>query len=249
MLKTVWDITNAEFVQIVQTSHNYSEILSKCGYTNLGNTLTIKKRINALNLSVDHFRPTSNFGPAKKLPLSEILVENSTYCSNTALKKRLIDECDWVYKCNECDISTWNDKPLSLELDHINGNNKDNRITNLRLLCPNCHSQTSTFRGKNKGKIESNRCRDCDTTINNVSRYCVKCMYAHRGKGTKTKLSLSELESDLKELKTYEAVGCKHNLSENCIRKWFRQYNQEGSTNIVESVLDADALAILALDA
>jgi 5-methylcytosine-specific restriction endonuclease McrA len=53
------------------------------------------------------------------------------------------------YSCAECNISEWQGNPITLELDHINGNNKDNRIENLRLLCPNCHSQTATY--KNRG--------------------------------------------------------------------------------------------------
>lgn len=52
--------------------------------------------------------------------------------------------------CSECGIEDWFGKPLVLELDHINGINTDNRLENLRLLCPNCHSQTHTFRGRNK---------------------------------------------------------------------------------------------------
>jgi hypothetical protein len=53
-------------------------------------------------------------------------------------------------KCYECGLSdTWNGKPITLEIDHINGNSLDHRVENLRLLCPNCHSQTSYFRGRN----------------------------------------------------------------------------------------------------
>ena len=53
---------------------------------------------------------------------------------------------DHEYKCNHCGISEWNGKHLSLELEHINGNNRDNRLENIELLCPNCHSQTVTWR-------------------------------------------------------------------------------------------------------
>jgi len=52
------------------------------------------------------------------------------------------------YKCSICGINTWLNKPLTLQLDHINGDNRDNRIEILRLLCPNCHSQTDNFCGK-----------------------------------------------------------------------------------------------------
>ena len=67
------------------------------------------------------------------------------------LKIRLFKEGLLEEKCAICgNLGEWNDKPLSLVIDHINGNHSDNRIENLRILCPNCHSQTETFAGKNK---------------------------------------------------------------------------------------------------
>ena len=229
MLKTVWDITNEEFIKIVNESKNYTEIMKKCGYTNVGNTATIKKRITLLNLTVDHFvrNITNNLPIPAKRNLEDILINNIKH-NNTYLKKRLINELHWEYKCKECGITDWNNKKISLELDHINGINTDNKIDNLRLLCPNCHSQTPTFRAKNKQKQQSRECTDCLQIISqtNKSGYCAKCAGKYR-KSLKDKPSLEELENDMKELKTYVAVGKKHNVSDNCIRKWIKKYNQK----------------------
>jgi len=69
--------------------------------------------------------------------------------SRTSLKRRMIREGVVVATCAFCGISNWRGQPLSLELDHINGDKRNNRLDNLRLLCPNCHSQTETYSGRN----------------------------------------------------------------------------------------------------
>ena len=70
--------------------------------------------------------------------------------TRSGIRRRIIEENLLPYKCNECGISEWNGKKLSLHLDHINGSGWDHKISNLRLLCPNCHSQTTTYTGRNK---------------------------------------------------------------------------------------------------
>jgi len=147
-MKTVWDIPDEDFIKYVKESDCYSILLKKCGYKNVGNRKTVKKRIKRLNLSVEHFIKYRGI-IQNKIPLNEILVENSTY-SRSHLKKRLLNDLKWKYECNKCGISEWNGEKLVMELEHKNGVNNDNRIENLELLCPNCHSQTSTWRVRNK---------------------------------------------------------------------------------------------------
>ena len=227
MLKTIWDITNEDFINIVNNSNSYSDILKKCGYTNLGNTNTIKKRIKLLNLSVDHFISIKPPSKQNKKTLNEVFTINNPM-NGIDIKKRLINELEWKYECFICKIFEWMDKPLSLELDHINGDHSDNRLENLSLKCPNCHSQTDTFRAKNKKKLESRICNNCDLEINksNKSGYCKNCIPKFRKKNFK-KPTLQELENDLKEFKCYVEIGKKYNVSDKCIQQWIRQYNQE----------------------
>jgi Zn finger protein HypA/HybF involved in hydrogenase expression len=85
----------------------------------------------------------------KRIPLDDILTVNSTFARH-ALKFRLIDEKRLEYICDECqNRGEWNGKKLSLHLDHTNSVFNDNRIENLRFLCPNCHAQTDSYAGKN----------------------------------------------------------------------------------------------------
>ena len=81
--------------------------------------------------------------------LNEILEGLHPSYSTTRLKERLIEEKVFAYFCVGCGIVDWNSQPIVLQLDHIDGNNSNHRLDNLRLLCPNCHSQTDTYAGKN----------------------------------------------------------------------------------------------------
>lgn len=84
------------------------------------------------------------------IPDAEVFVENSSIVRH-AVKRRIIKDNLIEHKCAECGLgSTWNGKDLVLQLDHINGVSNDNRITNLRFLCPNCHTQQNTYAAKNK---------------------------------------------------------------------------------------------------
>ena len=90
--------------------------------------------------------------PKHTIPLNEILEGLHPSYQTSKLRKRLIDNGIKENKCECCGISSWNDKPLSIELHHIDGNRTNHKLENLMFLCPNCHSQTDTFRAKNINK-------------------------------------------------------------------------------------------------
>ena len=85
----------------------------------------------------------------KKIPTKDILEGKHPQYQTYKLGRRLIEENVIEYKCSQCQIKEWQGQKISLELDHIDGDRNNHLLENLRWLCPNCHSQTSTFRGKN----------------------------------------------------------------------------------------------------
>lgn len=89
-------------------------------------------------------------GFSKKINLQEILNGDHPTYQTLKLKNRLIKEKVLEDRCVLCNINEWQEKKLCLQLDHIDGNNHNHKIDNLRLLCPNCHSQTDTWCGKKK---------------------------------------------------------------------------------------------------
>lgn len=151
-ISKVYQVSDEEFIKIVKESKSYSDCLRALGLRTKGGSSTdiLKRRIAELNLSTEHFSRISS-GAYHKYSIEEILVENSPYANISSLKKRLINEKILEYKCAICgNTGEWMGHQLNLQLDHINGNNTDHRIENLRFLCPNCHAQTETYAGKNK---------------------------------------------------------------------------------------------------
>ena len=120
-----------------------------------GNYEQIKRRITELGIAKGHFTHKGwntgmQFRPVPPTPIEELLVINGTMQS-FSLKKRLFAA---GLKKSKCELCGWAqqapDGRIPVELDHINGDRHDNRLENLRILCPNCHSLQPTHRGKNK---------------------------------------------------------------------------------------------------
>jgi 5-methylcytosine-specific restriction endonuclease McrA len=146
-----YKIDDKLFIKTVSMSRSIRQVLSALGYAPKGgNYQTIKKRIKKLNLNTSHFlgqgsNKGQNFGP--KRPIIEYL-NNKYAIASAVLKERLIREGYFKHQCSNCNLRKWLNKPIPLELDHIDGVHSNNNLSNLRLLCPNCHTLTLTYRRK-----------------------------------------------------------------------------------------------------
>ena len=145
--------TDADFIEAWTNSGSVRQVLGKLGLVESGgNYACAKKRADALGLTKEHMHGQSwnkgkKVGP--KRPVEEYL-SNQRPIQSYKLKNRLLAEGLKQHKCECCGITEWNGQPAPIELDHIDGNRYNNIIENLRILCPNCHAQTDTYRGKNK---------------------------------------------------------------------------------------------------
>lgn len=148
--------TDDEIRRVVAEAVSIADALRRLGLVPRGaNYRILQRRIRELGLNTEHFlgagwRKGSRRPVVPARALAEILKVNSPYHTGT-LKKRLLAEGYKERRCEDCGLIDWNGKPIPLELHHINGDSTDNRLENIRILCPNCHAQTPTYRGKNIG--------------------------------------------------------------------------------------------------
>lgn len=151
-------IDNADFINFVKESFSIREVLIKCGLHPVGgNYRVFKQRVKDLNLNTSHFTGCGHgkgnhlTAIANEIPIEKAFVKGGKLTSY-GLGKKILKYKLKEYKCSSCGIDEWIGKKLSLHLDHIDGDNTNNELENLRFLCPNCHSQTKTYCGKNKNK-------------------------------------------------------------------------------------------------
>lgn len=160
MENKIYKLSDEQFVELLKNSSTISEVLFKLGYSVKSNSwgfAKIRQRMSDLNLDGSVFKgksPITKYGSLHKVNASDILKPNCKH-ARSVLRRYVIKNNLIPYRCAICGCVEWQGRTLSLELDHINGINNDNRIENLRFLCPNCHSQTTTYGSRNQQRNDS----------------------------------------------------------------------------------------------
>lgn len=225
----------------VLLSDSWSELARRVGVIYLGRPgKQLKSDVKAMGLSTSHFSSKSKPSFRNCIPLEEILVENSTYSSTSSLKRRLFKEGLLNEHCDICGVSEWMNRPISLQLHHLNGNPVDHRIENLQILCPNCHSQTDNFAGRKQKRVKKpierkikessvlkpskppripvlHRCLDCPRQVSARAFRCKSC--AKINQNTKIKWPSDALLLERWGQEPATLIAASLGVSDNAVRK------------------------------
>lgn len=205
------------------------EVISKLGYktSNGSNSSTVKKRIEKYKISTEHFQYVNPINRTYE----NVFCINST--ATQATLRRWFSSISDDSICSICGQNKeWNGKPLTMTLDHINGHNHDNRIENLRWVCPNCASQLPTFAGRNNKAhdgytpVENRKrykkiCPICNINeINKQSHMCRECYLKNISENIPSKEELEKLIYKY----PFTQIGKMYGVSDNSVRKWCKKY-------------------------
>ena len=224
------NFSEEELRQIVLNSTSMKQVIDKLGYaTHSGsNSSTVKARLEKYNIDISHFATIKGIERNEE----NVFIENST-ASQATLRRWYIKGEYTPYVCSICGQEPfWQGKDLTLILDHINGHNHDDRLENLRWVCPNCNQQLDTTCGKNKanrkhitskGVIEPSElkffCKNCNKEITSQSKsgLCQEC--SNKSKRVCERPSREELKNLIRTI-PFTKIGEKFGVSDKAITKW-----------------------------
>lgn len=219
----IWTIPLENFTNLIKNSVSRTEVLNKLEMRVSGSSVKIlNKRIEKENLDISHFKVGGYFCKNRKFSNDELFIVRTDRNHPQMVRNRILKDKIFDYRCSECKIKKWKNKDIILELDHINGNRYDNRLENLRFLCPNCHSQTETFCGKYKKKKPIKIC-SCGNKINKFSKLDICGSCAKLKKQKYKKPTKEELKGDIWNY-TKEELKIKYNCTFKTLKKWINEY-------------------------
>ena len=234
------NFTKEELEEIIKSCSCLREVLDKLGYSTVSgsNHKTVQSRIDKYNIDTSHFSSKTAIERSRE----NVFIENST-ASQATLRRWYLKE-NLPYVCTVCGLEPyWQGKPLTLILDHINGKNNDDRLENLRWVCPNCNQQLETtghtkFHSlKKENQSKQNHCVDCKKQIDKRATRCKECELKRRS--ALIPISREELKDLIRE-KPFTEIGRIFAISDNAIRKWCDKFNLPRNKSVINSYSDSE---------
>jgi len=220
---------NNKIIKTIKSSINRHQTLIKLGWNNTTSGYhKLNEFIKENNVDVTHYETKKNqykrlgemLNNSTTIPLEQILISESTYVNGSNIKRKLYREGLKTPICEKCGQDEyWNGEKISLILDHINGIHNDNRIENLRILCPNCNATLSTHCGRNIKRPQKIIVRVSEDQKRNNK---IKQSFNER---KIERPPYDQLMNEINDL-GYVKVGKKYGVSDNAIRKWVNFYEK-----------------------
>jgi DNA-directed RNA polymerase subunit RPC12/RpoP len=231
------NFTLEQLTQLAAESNSFNDLILKLGYnTRSGsNHKTVKSRLDKYGINYSHFSNLEHIKRNEK----NVFIENSTATQRVLrhwYKKGQYTE----YKCSICGMKPiWQEKALVLILDHINGHNTDDRLENLRWVCPNCNMQLPTTNGRNKKRSSQKYCIDCGKKINLKAIRCNKCEGKRRAENNQILISRRDLKDKIRK-EPFVKIAKEFNVSDKAIVKWCIKYNLPFKKKDINSYSDEE---------
>lgn len=220
------NVSDAAVTEAVKNNISIAGVLRTLGRAYVGtNYRFLRRKIAQLGLDSSHFKGVAHGTTSQEtVPWDEILIANSPHHIGTQRKQRLIVEGYLRNECYACAIPpVWKGKLLTLILDHINGTRSDNSLGNLRLLCPNCNSQTETYCGRNGRKYGHRKpCPLCQKPILRKSRTCHPCRSSLHIQPTKIEWPDTDAVIAMVRASPITKVAEHLGVSDNAVRKFLK---------------------------
>lgn len=233
---------------LIKESNNLNCVCVALGIRATNNNYNkLRKIIKKYNIDTSHFRYSGSYKPKKKLTKDDYFVKHSKIASSV-IKEKLFEFNLKLHKCEECGRTTWiidnTEYPIPLQVHHIDGDRSNNELNNLMVLCPNCHTFTDNYCGKNlhKNKEDESKeffyakkreklvkvCEYCGKvfkTNSKTQKFCSRKCYnmSHRKCDRPSKEELKKLIA----IKSYREIGRMFGVSDKTIKKWSVDYGIE----------------------